>query len=170
MRNLLTAILVAIGLSGSLAHSAPAYSGQMKFEPIPANIAAEMDKQRTYISALVSKNFPGKLLTKSKEDFAILQAIVDRKLLTKRQTWELQALGVCFGDALTSYIPGLKWSLITDDYGTDPTLQFKDTTTQFNALTMISKRVENGSEIDVAYLAKSLDDFIKKDTSKFGKI
>jgi len=164
MRRLIPAFLVAISLL-----SPPAYSGQMKFAPIPADVAANMDKQRAFVAALVSKNFPGKRLTKSKEDFALLQAIVDGKLLTKRQTWELQALGVCFGDALTSYIPGLKWSLITDEYGTDPTLQFKDTTTQFNALTMISKRVEEGREVDVEHIAQWLVDFIRKESPEFGK-
>jgi hypothetical protein len=164
MRKLIKTLLVAVGLL-----SAPAYAGQMKFAPIPVSIAAEMDKQRAYVSALVAKNLPGKRLKKSKEDFVILQAIVDMKLLNKQQTWELQALGVCFGDALVDYIPGLKWSLITDEYGTDPTLQFKDTTTQFNALTMLSKRIEDGRDIDVVHLAKWLVDFIKKESSGFGK-
>jgi hypothetical protein len=164
MRQLISTFLVAISLLSATAHS-----GEMKFRPIPTNIAADMDKQRAFVSALVAKNFPEKSLNKSKDDFAVLQAIVDKKLLTKRQTWELQALGVCFGDALINHIPGLKWSLITDEYGTDPTLQFKETTTQFNALTMISKRVEDGREVDVTYLAQWLVDFIKKESSEFGK-
>ena len=108
-------------------------------------------------------------LVSSTEDFAILQAIVDKQLLTKRQTWELQALGVCFGDALTGHIPGLNWCLVTDEYGTDPTLRFKDTTTQFNALTMISKRVEDGREVDLAHIAQWLVDFIDKESSEFGR-
>lgn len=164
MRKLLPALLVAMVL-----WSSPAHAGQMKFAPIPANVAVDMDRQRAYVLALVTKNFPGKRLTQRKEDFAILQAIVDKKLLTKQQTWELQALGVCFGDALMHTIPGLKWSLITDEYGTDPTLRFKDTTTQFNAVTMISKRVEDGRDIDVAHLATWLDDFIKKEGAQFAK-
>ena len=34
--------------------------------------------------------------------------------------------------------------MITDEYGTDPTLRFKNTSTNINALTMISKRVLSG--------------------------
>lgn len=157
MRRLITSFLAALGVQKS-----------MKFQPIPANVSADMDKQRAFVASLVSEHLPGMHLTKSTGDFAILQSIVDKQCLSKQQTWELQALGVCFGDALAGHIPGLKWSLITDEYGTDPTLQFKDTTTQFNALTMISKRVEDGREVDLAHIAQWLVDFIDKESPEFG--
>jgi hypothetical protein len=165
MRRFIANILKALGLTSN-----PAGSGKMKFRPIPVDVSDDMNRQRAFVAALVSKHFPGKQLASCKEDFAILQAIVDKQLLTKQQTWELQALGVCFGDALAGYIPGLGWSLVTDEYGTDPTLRFKDTTTQFNALTMISKRVENGSEVDLAHIAHWLVDFIDKQSSEFGSV
>ena len=164
MRRFFTKCLNALGLV-----NVPAYSGKMKFGPLPADVLEDMNKQRALVVELVSKHFPGKNLARSTEDFAILQAIVDKQLLTKRQTWELQALGVCFGDALTGHIPGLNWCLVTDEYGTDPTLRFKDTTTQFNALTMISKRVEDGREVDLAHIAQWLVDFIDKESSEFGR-
>jgi hypothetical protein len=42
--------------------------------------------------------------------------------------------------------------MITDEYSTDPTLRFKNTTMNINALTMISKRVERGERVDVVWL------------------
>ena len=39
--------------------------------------------------------------------------------------------------------------MVTDEYGTDPTLRFKDSTIQINVLTMISKRVEKGEPVNV---------------------
>jgi len=164
MRKFITYCLNIFGLA-----RAPAYSDKMKFGPIPEDVSDDMGKQRAFVGALVSKHFPGRLLAKSKEDFAILQAIVNKQLLTKQQTWELQALGVCFGDALIDHIPGLGWALVTDEYGTDPTLRFKDTTTHFNALTMISKRIEDGREVDLAHIAQWLVDFIDKESSEFGQ-
>lgn len=164
MRRLISRFLNALGFE-----SASAYSGKMRFGPIPPDITKEMDRQRAVVAGLVSKHFPGQHLARSKQDFAILQAIVDKPLLTKQQTWELQALGLCFGDALIDHIPGLKWALVTDEYGTDPTLRFKDTTTQFNALTMISKRVEDGREVDLAHIAQWLVDFIDKESPEFGQ-
>jgi hypothetical protein len=39
--------------------------------------------------------------------------------------------------------------MVTDEFGTDPTLRFKETPVQINALTMISKRVERGETVSV---------------------
>lgn len=142
----------------------------MKFTPIPADFASSMDRQRAFVGSLVADAFPGTRLSQSQDDFAVLQAIVDRTLLGAEQTWELQALGVCFGDALLAYIPGLHWSLVTDEYGTDPTLRFKETTIQFNALTVISKWVEDGREVDVLHMAEWLLDFIQKESPEFGNV
>lgn len=67
-----------------------------------------------------------------------------------------------FGDALTATIPGLAWCEVTDEYGTDPTLRFKETSIQINAPTMLSKRIEDGEQIDVADMAKLIHEFINK--------
>jgi hypothetical protein len=42
--------------------------------------------------------------------------------------------------------------MVTDEYGTDPTLRFENATAQINALTMISKRFENGEGVDLREL------------------
>jgi len=44
--------------------------------------------------------------------------------------------------------------MITDEYGTDPTLRFKDTSINVNALTMISKRIERDEPVDVLDLLR----------------
>jgi uncharacterized protein DUF3806 len=82
------------------------------------------------------------------DDFSI-----DDKVFKKSQTYELQCLGVAFGDVLTSELP-LRWMMVTDEFGTDPTLRFKKTTLQINALTMISKRVERDEHVDVSELLR----------------
>jgi len=69
----------------------------------------------------------------------------------KSQTYELQCLGVAFGDVLASELP-LRWVMVTDEYGTDPTLRFKETTLQINALTMISKRVKRDEAVNLSEL------------------
>ena len=53
-----------------------------------------------------------------------------------------------FGDVLASEL-SLRWVMITDEYGTDPTLHFKNTSININALTMISKRIEKDERVDV---------------------
>ena len=44
--------------------------------------------------------------------------------------------------------------MVADEYGTDPTLRFKETTLQINALTMISKRVERDEAVDLSELLR----------------
>jgi hypothetical protein len=48
--------------------------------------------------------------------------------------------------------------MITDEYGTDPTLRFKNTSVNFNALTMISKRVERDEPLEVSELLRKTRD------------
>jgi hypothetical protein len=86
-------------------------------------------------------------LTRGRDDLPALQRVLDERLLQPEQTWELQSLGVAFGDVLADMVMGLAWCEVTDEYGTDPTLRFRETSFQVNALTMISKRVETGRPV-----------------------
>ena len=137
-------------------HAHPALSAQQPddiFRPLPAATQKEFDRQRAYVSSLVAKHLPAKKLTQTKADFEILQSLVDLRVVPKDKTWELQALGVVFSDALAGTIPGLAWAEVTDKYGTDPTLRYNATSVQVNALDMIAKRVRNGDKVDIAALA-----------------
>ena len=62
-------------------------------------------------------------------------------------------LGVVFGDVLASELP-LRWVMVTDEYGTAPTLRFKQTTVQVNALTTISKRIERDEPVNLSLLLR----------------
>jgi len=84
----------------------------------------------------------------------------------KSQTYELQSLGVAFGDVLASELP-LRWVLVTDEFGTDPTLRFKKTTIQINALTMISKRVERDEPVSVQRLLDKTREQLAVNEKKF---
>ena len=44
--------------------------------------------------------------------------------------------------------------MVTDEYGPDPPLRFKETTLQVNALTMISKRLENGETVNLSEMLR----------------
>jgi hypothetical protein len=56
-----------------------------------------------------------------------------------------------FGDVLASELP-LRGVMITDEYGSDPTLRFRNTTININTLAMISKRVEGDEPVDLSRL------------------
>jgi hypothetical protein len=57
--------------------------------------------------------------------------------------------------------------MITDKYGTDPTLRFKNTSVNINALTMISKRVERDEPVDVFSLLQKNRDALLEAEKRF---
>jgi hypothetical protein len=57
--------------------------------------------------------------------------------------------------------------MVTDEFGTDPTLRFKETTIQINALTMISKRIERGEPVRVQWLLDQTREQLAVNEKKF---
>ena len=96
---------------------------------------------------------------------AALQAIVDAKHLTVAQTYELQCLGIVFGDALVG-AGGLEWVMVDDEYGRDPALRMVGSDTLLFPMTMLSKRVERGEAVDVAALFQVISRDLDKRRSK----
>lgn len=122
-----------------------------KFKELSAEDAARLAKQRALISDTITRRYRTGHLTQAKTDLPIIQKLIDDRAFDKSQTYELQSLGVVFGDVLAHELP-LRWMMITDEFGTDPTLRLKNTNTNVNALTMISKRIERGEPVNVLKL------------------
>jgi hypothetical protein len=61
----------------------------------------------------------------------------------------------------------LRWVMVTDEFGTDPTLRFKQMTLQVNALTMISKRVERDEPVSVQWLLDKTREQLAVNEKKF---
>lgn len=122
-----------------------------KFSELSREDSERLHRQRGVVAAAAKRQFGTAHLTRTKSDLPVLQNLIDEKVFKKSQTYELQCLGVAFGDVLTSEFP-LRWVMVTDECGTDPTLRFKETTIQINALTMISKRVEKGEPVSIQWL------------------
>ncbi len=112
---------------------------------------ARIDAQRAVVLSAAKQRYGTSELRQDRNDLILLQRMLDDKVFSPSQTYELQSMGVVFGDALVSQL-GLRWVMITDEYGTDPTVVIPDTTANFNALTVISKRVEEGRTVDVSDL------------------
>jgi hypothetical protein len=121
-----------------------------RFTELSAKDREQLDRQRATVAGAVRAHY-GSSLTKTTKDLATLQRLIDDSVFKKSQTYELQSLGVAFGDVLASALP-LRWVMITDEYGTDPTLRYKQTTLNVNVLTMISKRIEGGQRVSLSRL------------------
>lgn len=107
-----------------------------------------LERQRAVVAATATHRYGITALTKTKDDLPVLQRLLDDRIFRKSQTYELQSLGVAFGDVLASEL-SLRWAMISDEYGTDPTLRFKNTSINVNALTIISKRVERVEPVNL---------------------
>ena len=90
-------------------------------------------------------------LDQSLEDLSAIQRLLDDDVVD-RGTYALQCLGVALGRVMIHNIQGLDWWIVEDEYGRDPCLRYLATTIQFNPLTMISKRVEHGEDVDIRHL------------------
>jgi hypothetical protein len=159
---LLSLVALAFGCESSKGGPQPTTP---KFSELSIDDAVRLERQRVLVEAEAKKRYGTPQLTRTKTDLPVLQRLIDDRAFSKTQTYELQSLGVAFGDVLASELP-LRWMMVTDEFGTDPTLRFKDTTIQVNALTMISKRVERDEHPNVFYLLQTtqeqLPGFAKK--------
>ena len=124
-----------------------------KFTELSREDGARLEQQRAVVAAAAKRRYGTTALTRTKWDLPVLQGLIDEGVFNKSQTYELQSLGVAFGDVLVSELP-LRWVMDTDEFGTDPTLRFKQTTLQVNALTMISKRVERDEPVKLSHLLR----------------
>ena len=121
-----------------------------KFSELSPDDSRRLQQQRDLVASVARQRY-GFILKGNVADLLVLQRFIDDSVFSKTQTHQLQSLGVAFGDVLASELP-LRWVMVSDEYGTDPTLRFKDTTVQINALTMISKRIEQNKEANLSDL------------------
>jgi hypothetical protein len=118
--------------------------------PLDAVDSDRLDAQRTWVG--------GHLADDSRKSFAdvatklaVIQTVLDNGWATAEQTWNLQALGVVFGDILAELLE-IPWVMVEDEYGRDPALLLRAGPVLAFPLTMISRRVESGERVDVTDL------------------
>jgi hypothetical protein len=79
----------------------------------------------------------------------VVQELLDRRVFSPEATYDLQCLGIVLGMRLCHAVEGLDWAIVEDEYGRDPALRYLDTSILVFVLTIISKRVEDGTDVDV---------------------
>jgi hypothetical protein len=165
------AILLTFGLFGFSFYSSQSGPSQLpapKFSELSRDDIASLDKQRALVAAEAKQRYGVSGLVRAKADLPVLQRLIDDQAFAKTQTYELQSLGVALGDVMASELP-LRWMMVTDEFGTDPTLRYKDTTIQVNALTMISKRIERDEKVNVSRLLEITREQLPRFEKKLAK-
>jgi hypothetical protein len=69
-----------------------------------------------------------------------------------RQPAAGRGLGVVLGDALSCEMDDMDWHMVSDDWGTDPVVRYRETSIQVGARDMVLKRLEDGREVDLLHL------------------
>ena len=107
-----------------------------------------MQQQRNRIDELARFDLGRQLQADKSNNLGILQTLLDRGVVTADQTLELQAMGVVLGDLLAAEL-GMKWVIYEDKYGRSRALQLGRSDNFLFPITMISRRVEAGAQVDV---------------------
>jgi hypothetical protein len=98
----------------------------------------------------------GSQLSGGMADLSLLQRVLDFKFLEPEATYSLQALGIAFGKVFVENNAHYDWWMIEDEYGRDPAIRYKETTLLVFPQTMLSKRVEEGEDVDVEAMYSGL--------------
>jgi hypothetical protein len=161
------ALLGSVGLL--FGQSSPKAAREPRFSELTRAGSERLDRQRAIVAAAARQRYSTTALTRTNRDLPILQRLLDDKAFNKSQTYELQSLGVAFGDVLATEC-SLHWVIITDEYGVDPTLRFKNTSVNINAPTMISKRVGKDEPVDVAWLLRKTREAISEAAKRADRV
>ncbi len=124
-------------------------SDDQKIRELQAEDLARLEAQRSVVEKfLANDDSRRKYRATAAGKLGTLRALLDAGVFSPSQSYELQCLGIVLGDAFVLDL-GFRWVMVEDAYGIDPALQLKGTTLLLFPLTMISKRVERGEEVDV---------------------
>lgn len=107
-----------------------------------------MDDQRQLVASLLANESSRKKFESAAGKLGTIRAVLAANVFRSDQTYELQCLGVVLGDALVMETE-LQWTAVEDEYGRNPVVCVPGTTILAFPLTMISKRVERGEDVDV---------------------
>jgi hypothetical protein len=117
--------------------------------------------QLMHASELVSEA-TGLALAGTVADLAALQKVIDSKIVEPEATYSLQALGLAFGKVFIGTQANYDWWMVEDEYGRDPAIRYKQTTLLLFPKTMISKRIEDGEQVDVVEIFEGLKETVRE--------
>ena len=118
-------------------------------------------RQLIHASGLVEEVL-GAGLSGELSDLAMLQNVLDKKVIEREATYSLQALGMAFGKVFVNNNEGYDWWMVEDEYGRDPAVRYRDTSLLAFPQTMISKRVEDGENVAFVELYEGLKSHLQR--------
>jgi hypothetical protein len=118
-----------------------------------------MQQVRSELNDLASRNFGSRFNGDKDHDLALLQSLLDRRLVVAGQTRELQGMGVLLGDLLAVDL-GMNWVVYEDHVGRSRALRYRQSDNYLFPVTMISRRREAENDTPVRTIYQKAYDLI----------
>ncbi len=106
-----------------------------------------LDRQRQLIDEISRSEF-GRPLRRDLSDLTVLERIVANELVNRTETQKLQAMGVVLGDIYVAEL-NMQWRVYNDRKGKSRAICLPNTRHCLFPVTMISRRAEAGSKLDI---------------------
>ena len=119
-----------------------------------------MEQQRSSLDDLARIHLGSQFSGNKDRDLALLQTLLDRKVVRADQKKELQAMGVIMGDLLAQELH-LHWVIYEDSVGRSRALRYRETDNYLFPMTMISRRREAGNLSSVSDIYQRAVELIK---------
>ncbi len=143
-----------------------AFAASTKAEPPPQISDLEpidlqyMAIQRSKLEDIARRDLGNSFNGDTDHDLALLQTLLDRRLIRGNQTAELQAMGIVLGDLLARDLD-MHWVVYEDKLGRSRALRYRDSDNYLFPVTMISRRREAGNETPVSEIYRKASDIIR---------
>jgi len=119
--------------------------------PLGESDTRYLEHQRASIDELTRRHFGNPVRGSKTEDLKSLQRLLDERIVNPQNERTLQAMGVVLGDLLAQDLD-MGWIVYEDKVGRSRALQGKDPNITLFPVTMISRRVSVGIQVDVQKL------------------
>ncbi|NND69524.1 MAG: DUF3806 domain-containing protein [Halioglobus sp.] len=152
---------LAITLLLILCSPALATDLQSRVEQLSKLDLTYMEQQRQLIQELAGQRLGRYFNGTLDNDLALLQELLDKRVVKGSQTRELQAMGLIMGEHLQREL-GLNWVIYVDKVGRTRALRYREGDHYLFPMTMIARRREVGNEEPViAIYARARDKMLR---------
>ena len=131
-----------------------------KHLPLAPKDDVRLAQQRKIIRGALRAHY-GENLVGGPADLPFLQKLIDEDVFSSEELYERESIAVAFGDVLASELP-LRWVMALDEHGSDPALCCRPSGSAIDVLSMITVPLERGDDVDLAALAQSIREEIKR--------
>ncbi len=139
----------------------PAMAQEWRTDPVTPLDQQYMDNAKAELNDLARINLGRSFGFSRDQDLTLIQTLLDRKLVTGKDTKNLQAMGLIMGEYLRKE-NGLKWVIYSDKLGRSRALEVPLKDQFVFPVTQISSRASVGAEVDVMAIYHKLEDEISR--------